>query len=85
METYIYEFYGNGFSGRIKLGEPITEEMLKNKDGVIRIENFMQKKTVEPIEGAKKKEPRFKESIEEQWLPGYLRIGEINFIYELHL
>jgi hypothetical protein len=82
---YLYEFYGNGFQGRIRLGQPITKEMLMDKDGVIDIENFMLKKVMEPVEKPKKGEPAFKESTVEQWLPGLIRIGSINFLYEIKL
>jgi hypothetical protein len=50
---------------------------------VIEMENFVLKKTVEPVEKPKKGEPAIKETTEEQWLPGFLRISQINFIYEI--
>jgi len=83
--AYIYEFFGNGFSGRIKIGQLITKEMLMDKDGVLEIENFILKKSITPVEKPKKGESAFKEEKDEKWMPGFLRISEINFIYAIEV
>lgn len=82
-EARVYEFYGNGFQGRFRLGEEITQEMLSLGSGVTKIEKFISKKVLEPVEGAKEGEPKFKETEVEEWAPGFVRLGDINIIYEI--
>jgi hypothetical protein len=79
---YTSEFFGNGFSGRIKVGEPITKEMLE-AGGVIAMQNFVKKKVFEEVKKPKKGKAPFKETEEISWLPGFLRLGQINFLYEI--
>lgn len=81
--SYTYEYYGNNCSGRIRVGQKITAEMMKDKDGLIEMENFIQKKIVTPVENPKKGEAVVSETTEEKWLPGFLRIGNIHVIYRI--
>lgn len=79
----IYEFYGDNLQGRFKLGQEITKEMLESETGVVAIEKFIERKVLEPIEDAKEGEPKFKETTEKVWVPGFVRISKINIIYEI--
>jgi len=82
MNEHTYEFYGDNMAGRIRTGEPITEEML-NSQSIVRVEKFVSKKEVVPAVKPKKGEPKFTEVDASTWAPGFIRLSKVNIIYEI--